>query len=116
MVALLVTAPYTLPALVWGRAWGGRPRLAAGTPGLLDCGGMRGGYARGGTTVGAVFLHGPGTAGPALLRHERVHVTQWALLGPLLGPAYGLAELLGRRERNLFERWAGLEDGGYAPP
>jgi len=111
---LLVTVPWSLPALGWGVAWGGRPRPAPGCPGLIACGGMRGGYPRGGTTVGAVFLHGAGQAGPALLRHERVHVTQWALLGPVFPLAYAVAELVGSRERNVFERWAGLAAGGYA--
>lgn len=116
VVALAVTLPWSLPALLWSLAWGGRPRRAPGVAGLLDCGGMRGGYARGGTTVGAVFLHGPQPASLELLRHERVHVTQWAVLGPLLPIAYGLAEIVGARERNIFERWAGLAAGGYLRP
>lgn len=115
-VVLALTAPYSLPALAWGRAWGGRVGWAPGCPGLIECAGMRGGFARGGTTVGAVFLHGPEVASPALLAHERVHVTQWALLGPLLPVTYAVAELLGPRERNVFERWAGLAAGGYPSP
>lgn len=56
---------------------------------------------------------------PRLLQHEGGHATQWALLGPLLLPLYGLACLYSlartgdRSSGNVFERWAGLEDGGY---
>jgi len=52
-----------------------------------------------------------------LLAHETVHTRQWALFGggvgfPLL---YGLETLRtgGDECRNVFEIWAGLEDGGY---
>jgi len=75
---------------------------------------MRGGYARGGTTIGNVYLTGGSSPSKRLLRHETKHADQWALLGPLFPFFYGLAELIGRGpKRNLFERWAGLEDGGY---
>ena len=58
-----------------------------------------------------------GTA--ALLRHESAHATQYAWLGPLFWPAYGIAAayswaLTGDPGgRNAFEVWAGLTDGGY---
>jgi hypothetical protein len=54
-----------------------------------------------------------------LLRHETRHVGQYAVLGPLFLPAYGLASAWswlttgGYGCRNVFERWAGLSDGGY---
>ena len=110
VLRFVLCLPWTVPALLWGLAWGGTPRLLPGL--VVGVHGMRGGYARGGTTVGAVWLHGS-LCDERRLRHEAVHVTQWAVLGPLLPVAYGLAELLRPVERNPFERWAGLADGGY---
>jgi hypothetical protein len=55
----------------------------------------------------------------ALLRHESRHVTQYAWLGPLFWPAYGLAAAFSRvvsghpASHNPFETGAGLADGGY---
>ncbi|MEJ5866613.1 hypothetical protein WDV85_02525 [Pseudokineococcus sp. 5B2Z-1] len=105
----------TAAALAWGVAHGGRP--VVGRDLLVECGGMRRGYARGGTTVGSVWLHG-GLGGPERRRHEARHADQWAVLGPLLMPAlYGLEAALTGADprRSRFERHAGLEDGGYAP-
>ncbi|MEJ5915153.1 hypothetical protein [Pseudokineococcus sp. 1T1Z-3] len=102
-------------ALAWGVAHGGRPRV--GPDLLVECGGMRGGYARGGTTVGNVWLHG-GLGGPVRRRHEARHADQWAVLGPVLMPlAYGVEAALTRGDarRSRFERHAGLADGGYGP-
>jgi hypothetical protein len=52
-----------------------------------------------------------------LLRHETRHTRQWAIFGGGLGfPIfYGLESLrTGSDEcRNVFERWAGLAEGGY---
>src|SRR5438034_965472 len=54
-----------------------------------------------------------------LLGHETRHAGQYAWLGPLFFPLYGLASAwswLAVGEygaRNLFERRAGLADGGY---
>ncbi len=57
---------------------------------------------------------------PTLLTHEARHATQYALcLGPVMLPFYGLAAAWSwictgdPASRNLFERWAGLKDGGY---
>jgi hypothetical protein len=57
---------------------------------------------------------------PRLLVHESRHATQYAVcLGPLLLPLYGLAALWSWLRAgdpatyNVFERLAGLEDGGY---
>lgn len=59
-------------------------------------------------------------ARPALLRHEDRHCTQYAfLLGPVMLPLYVVAMAVSYllagdpATRNLFERWAGLTDGGY---
>jgi hypothetical protein len=55
-----------------------------------------------------------------LLAHESRHAGQYALLGPLFWPAYWLAcgysyALTGSwGARNVFERAAGLVEGGYA--
>jgi hypothetical protein len=57
---------------------------------------------------------------PRLMVHESRHATQYAVcLGPLLIPLYGLAALWSWLRSgdpatyNVFERLAGLEDGGY---
>ncbi|GAA0482754.1 hypothetical protein Ade02nite_66190 [Paractinoplanes deccanensis] len=55
----------------------------------------------------------------ALFGHESNHATQYAVLGPLFWPAYWLAcgysYAVARHygTRNIFERMAGLESGGY---
>jgi len=103
-------------ALAWGLAHGGRP--VVGRDLVVECGGMRGGFARGGTTVGSVWLHG-GLGGERRRRHEARHADQWALLGPVLMPLlYGLeaAATRGDPRRSRFERHAGLLDGGYVAP
>ena len=74
-------------------------------------------------TLGSVILlrDERSMARTALLRHEERHATQWALclgvLGfPLLYSAASLWSLIIARDtfsHNPFERWAGLEDGGY---
>lgn len=59
---------------------------------------------------------------PRLMAHEARHTTQWAVCAglPFL-PLYGLAAAWSRVRagdafsRNLFERRAGLADGGYRP-
>jgi hypothetical protein len=60
---------------------------------------------------------------PRLLVHEARHATQYAwCIGPVMLPLYlGAAGWSWLRARdfssyNLFERLAGLEDGGYPPP
>jgi hypothetical protein len=113
VLRFVVNLPVTVPALFWGLLFGGTPELQHGL--FIACGGMHGGYAKGGTTYGNVWLHGA-LAGEERLRHEAKHATQWALFTPLLFPVlYLLAELIARRDprRNVFERWADLADGGY---
>jgi hypothetical protein len=52
-----------------------------------------------------------------LLSHETWHTRQWAIFGGGLGfpILYSLETLRtgGDECRNVFERWAGREDGGY---
>ena len=101
-------------ALGWARAWGARVRYDERAR-LFVASGLRRGFARGGTTVGGVFLTGP-EPGRALLRHEAVHADQWARHG-LAFPVRYLAEEVRRpRHRNRFEVEAGLREGGYRPP
>ncbi|MDF3313201.1 hypothetical protein P3H15_50755 [Rhodococcus sp. T2V] len=80
--------------------------------GLFVCSGMRGGYARGGTTIGGAFLTGREPARP-LLRHEAVHADQWATYGWTFALRYLFEESRRRGVRNRFEIAAGLADGGY---
>ncbi|MCD5420485.1 hypothetical protein LRS71_13090 [Rhodococcus pyridinivorans] len=101
----------TALATVWGRAWGGSVSFDDEF-GLFVCSGMRGGFARGGTTVGGVFLtRRPPTR--ALLRHESVHADQWARYGIGFAVRYLREELRNPGSRNRFEIEAGLADGGY---
>ena len=113
VLRFVVNLPVTVPAVVWGMLHGGLPEMRSGL--FIACGGMHGGYAKGGTTFGNVWLYGA-LADEARLRHEAKHATQWALCTPVLFPVlYLLAELAARRDpkRNVFERWADLADGGY---
>jgi hypothetical protein len=108
-----INLPITVPAVIWGLIHGGSPVMCPGL--FIACGEMHGGFVKGGTTYGNVWLFGHlGT--PERLRHETKHATQWALFTPVLFPLlYLLAELAARRDpkRNVFERWANLRDGGY---
>ena len=72
------------------------------------------GYTNAGTTVGNVWLYG-GLDGSARHRHESRHSDQWAMFGPAFPAWYGAetARTHGDFHRNVFERWAGLHDGGY---
>ena len=79
------------PRLAWARLWGGRTTFDEAT-GIYVSAGLRGGYARGGTTVGGVFLTGNPRPGPALLRHEAVHADQWARHGLGFAARYLLEE------------------------
>jgi hypothetical protein len=70
-------------------------------------------FNRGGVCVGGCFLTGDADPSETVLRHERVHKTQWLRYGFLMPFLYFLA---GRDPlRNRFEVEAGLEDGNYVP-
>jgi len=112
-----VRAAFALPGywLVTGLALVWAAPLARGRvsrhDGLIVCAGLpRWAFARGGTTLGAVYLSRDNVS-EAVLRHEAVHRQQWR--------RYGLAFIVlylaaGRDAlRNRFEIEAGLEDGGY---
>jgi len=79
--------------------------------GVIVCSGLpRWVFRRGGTCVGSVYLTRDND-GDRVLRHERVHVSQWRRYGMLMPFLYAVA---GRDPlRNRFEIEAGLEDGGY---
>ncbi|SDY09024.1 hypothetical protein SAMN05444365_101631 [Micromonospora pattaloongensis] len=65
------------------------------------------------TTAGWLSEH------PALVAHESRHVTHYALLGPLYWPVYWAASAYSAAltgdffSRNVLERHAGLDAGGY---
>ena len=107
-------------------------RIARGPDGLLLAGGWSWPLPKAAAfTVGNVILYRsrvarsftPGTGGRPrpLLQHEARHSTQYAALGPAFLPLYFLSagvSLLRRGDPasgNIFERLAGLDDGGYLP-
>jgi hypothetical protein len=102
----------------------GRARLARGPGGLLIAGGYRLPVpVAPAFTVGNVVLArcGPGGLAGPLLAHEARHATQYACCGGLpMIPAYLLAAAWSWAltadfgARNVFERRAGLADGGYS--
>ncbi|MQW77018.1 hypothetical protein GHK92_14140 [Nocardioides sp. dk4132] len=109
------SAVVTAVALAWARCWGGRPAYDE-EAGLFVCAGMRGGFARGGTTYGGVYLTGHPRPGRGVLRHEAVHADQWARHGIGFALRYLLEEARRPGARNRFEIEAGLRDGGYREP
>jgi hypothetical protein len=72
------------------------------------------GYWGGGTTWGSTFFTGS-SFDSRTLTHEEKHADQWALFGLAFPIMYGLTSIFWRDEHNPFEKWAGLEDGCYAP-
>ena len=99
-------------ALMWARIFrahiGFDPRWN-----LFVCSGMRGGFGRGGTTIGGAYLTRDNVS-QRVLRHESVHAAQWARYGFRFAWMYLFEELRHRGAKNRFEIEAGLEDGGYA--
>ncbi len=69
----------------------------------------------GGTTIGCVYLTSASQVPERVRMHESHHRDQWAVAGPLFAALY-LGEVVRTRKdftRNVWERWAGLADGGY---
>lgn len=98
-------------AVLYARLW--RARLTFDDEfDVIVASGMRGGFARGGTTIGGVYLTGSSTS-RAVLRHESVHADQWARYGFSFAARYLVEELRRGGVRNRFEIEAGLRDGGY---
>jgi hypothetical protein len=118
-----LSTPLGLLAAVLGRA-----RVVAGPGGLLLATGYRLPVpAAPAFTVGNVVLVRSDldllVRRPRLIRHEARHATQYAVcVGPVLIPLYLAAagwSWLRCRDfawHNLFERLAGLADGGYVDP
>jgi hypothetical protein len=87
---------------------------------MTVCSGATGGYGRGGTTIGGVFITGNDPIGDDLLSNEEKHADQWAIFDapygglPVFPIYYFTAELVsGGCGNNPFEQWAGLDDGNY---
>lgn len=103
----------TVLALGWAQLCGGTIGFDDRS-GLYVCTGLRWGFARGGTTIGGVFLTDRWPS-VALLRHEAVHADQWARFGVGFAVRYLVEEMRNPGSRNRFEIEAGLVDGGYRP-
>ncbi len=109
----IVNLPVSAASVVWAQAHGAD--CTAYRDLTIACSRMDGGFSNQGTTFGNVWLFDE-KGGPARQRHEAKHSTEWALFGG--GPAFPLlyaGEHLraGDIRRNVFERWADLEDGGW---
>ena len=103
--------PVSAVGVAWGRAHGGTCVVHDDL--IVTCESMDSGYTNAGTTVGNVWLYRQ-LGGPARHRHEARHADQWAMLGPLFPLLYGAETLrTSDLEQSVFERWAGLHDGGY---
>lgn len=106
--------PTTAAAVVWARAHGGHCTVHGDL--TVSCADMSGGYVNAATTVGNVWLYGD-LDGSDRHRHEARHSDQWAMFGggPTFPALYGAESLRTRGDfyDNVFERWAGLHDGGY---
>src|SRR3954447_24296005 len=109
----VANVPVSAAAVAWGRAHGGDCDLHRDL--TVSCSSMHGGYANGGTTFGNVWLYGD-LGGSDRHRHESRHSDQWSMFGPAFPAWYGAecARTYGDFHRNVFERWAGLRDGGYS--
>lgn len=95
-------------------------RLEKGPDGLVLARDARGTFPKAGAvTVGNVVILRTDHAGPELLAHEARHASQWAccvlvfLPLYLLAVAWSYARTGDHFSRNVFERRAGLVDGGY---
>lgn len=97
-----------------------RGRLEKGPDGLVVARGVGGSFPRADAfTVGNVVLLRTASPSPTLLLHEGRHATQWACCIVLFLPLYlaavawSYARTGDHYSRNVFERRAGLIDGGY---
>ncbi|RVW04563.1 hypothetical protein [Rhodococcus spongiicola] len=80
--------------------------------GIFVCSGMRGGFSRGGMTLGGAYLTNTNTC-RRVLRHEVVHADQWGCHGAVFALLYLWEEMRNPKARNRYEIAAGLGDGGY---
>jgi len=108
---------FTIGALVWASLHGGHCKSPSDI--VWVCTDMSGGYGGGGgVAIGSAYLTGDPSISQGEFRHERKHADQWAILGLLTTPSYGIAyygsEAIGGDQcANGFEWWAGFEDGYY---
>jgi hypothetical protein len=121
----LVNAANLSTPIGLGVARAGRANITRGPRGLLFASGYRRSFPTGWAfTIGNVVVTRAGLEElrryPRVLAHEERHAWQYALLGgPLYWPLYGVAMAWSmlrtgdRASRNVFERSAGLSDGGY---
>ena len=103
--------------LGYGIASGGRCRLNRQEI-MIVCSGAKRFTARGGTTIGGVFVTPQGKVTPRLMAHEGKHSDQWSFLGPMMPITYAAGEIsrVGRNPGcNPLEWTANLKDGGYKP-
>lgn len=110
----IANLPSTAAAIVWAKAHRGHCVVQSDL--IVECSNMSGGYENAATTVGNVWLFGD-LGGSDRHRHESRHSDQWAMFsgGPLFPLLYGVesARTGGDLHHNIFEKWAGLHDGGY---
>jgi len=115
----VINAPITLGAYAWAEAHGADCSIQSDL--FIACTSQNGGYGRGGTTVGNVFMTGQkrDEVSEALLRHEKRHSVQWAGLGLKLPIYYYANEVVGwilpgpSYCWNVFEWQAGFKEGNY---
>lgn len=107
----VINTPYTAIGAGWATLNGGSCKLRERA--LVVCYGTKGGFGRGGTTIGNTFVTGmtPTEVGGALAAHELVHTRQWAYFGLSFPLYYGLAGA--NPCKNAFEIQAGLRAGNY---
>lgn len=108
----------TLAGLLLAKSEGAR--LEKGPDGLVLARGATGTFPRAGAvTVGNVIILRTDRVTPELLAHEARHASQWAccvlIFLPLylIAVAWSYARTGDHFSRNVFERRAGLADGGY---
>ncbi|MDJ0395158.1 hypothetical protein QMK17_17675 [Rhodococcus sp. G-MC3] len=101
----------TYAALVYARIWRADITFEPSCR-LFVASNMRGGFGRGGTTIGGVYLTRTNTS-QVVLRHEAVHADQWARYGVTFAVRYLAEEIRRPGPRNRYEIEAGLRDGGY---
>jgi len=111
LVRFVLTLPYSLVGVVFAVATRGHLRLRKHL--VIEAVGCRSRLGGVQVTIGSVVINrSDEPMDERRLRHETVHVLQWALIGPLFPIAYAVAYML-QRQCNVFERWAGFADGGY---
>lgn len=113
-VRVIMTLPASQLGITWAKMHRGKCSWD-GTHWMSVCTGMRGGYGRGGTTVGSVYMSGR-TPDARMMRHESKHANQYAWFGggAMFPVVYGIQEWTsGGGKHNTFERQAGLKDGCY---